>query len=317
MCFADKDRWFAIVNPVAGNHKGERDLPLIQSALEGYGLRCEYKLTKQKGDATLLTKRAAEEGYRKFIAVGGDGTLNEIVNGIMIQNSSPTTDFTVGSIPIGTGNDWGRMFGIPYNDYTSAAQIISCGEDFLHDVGIVEYGVGDVRQKRYFINIAGTGFEAIVIKKTNEQKERSHLKGKLVYIYNLLKNFLLFESPLMAIDIDDKHFETEVFSVNIGNGRYCGGGMSQTPRAIPNDGLLDITVIKNMSRWKFAMSVKRLYDGTILNHPLVEGFMAKKIAIDSHSSIYVEADGESFGNAPLVFSVAPSAINTKIRSVLV
>jgi lipid kinase, YegS/Rv2252/BmrU family len=210
-------------------------------------------------------------------------------------------------IPVGTGNDWGRMFGIPL-DYEKAVKIIRENKTLLHDVGLVSYYNGAEKKNRYFINIAGLGFESVVVRKTNIQKDKGH-GGKLIYFYNLLTSLLSYKNTKAEINIDGEIIHAEVFSLNVGNGRYCGGGMRQTPRALPDDGLLDVTVINGMGKFEIVRNLKILYDGTILQHPKIDGYKCKNIKISSESAMYAEADGESLGQTPAEFSIIPEGIN--------
>ena len=155
--------WFAVVNPNAGNGKARKDWNRISDILWKNDIRFSARTTQRKGNATEFTREFISGGGRKIISIGGDGTLNEIINGIFTQDYCPTTDITLSLIPVGTGNDWGRMFGIPLI-YEGAVQVIREGKQMLHDVGVIDYFSGEEKAKRYFINIAGLGFEAVVVK---------------------------------------------------------------------------------------------------------------------------------------------------------
>ena len=302
-----KSEWFVIVNPNAGNGKGRKDWKVISSEFNKLGLLFSEMFTERKEHAIAITKKAIASGYRRILSVGGDGTLNEIVNGIFNQTICPTQDITLGLIPVGTGNDWGRMFGIPLN-YEGASQIIKDGKTTIHDIGKVTYHNGPEEGTRYFINIAGLGFESVVVKRTNIQKDKGK-GGKAIYFYNLLMSLISYKNTKSEIVIDGKSTIANIFSLNVGNGRYCGGGMRQTPFALPDDGILDVTIIKGMGKLEIIRNLKILYDGTILNHPKVEGHKCKNVKVFSDSVLYVEADGESLGHSPAEFSIIPAAIN--------
>ena len=299
--------WFVIVNPNAGNGKGRKDWKQISSCLRKNGLIWSEHFTERKGHAITLSQEAIDAGYRKIFCVGGDGTLNEIVNGAFNQKSCPTKDITLGLIPVGTGNDWGKMFAIPLN-YDGAVQIIKEGKTMLHDVGVVSFYNGPEKSERYFINIAGLGFESVVVKRTNIQKDKGK-SGKAIYLFNLLMSLISYKNTKAEIFIDGTKTEANIFSLNVGNGRYCGGGMRQTPFAVPDDGILDVTIIKGMGKIEIIMNLKILYDGTILNHPKVEGHKCKNVIVRSDSVLFVEADGESLGHTPAEFTIIPSGIN--------
>lgn len=299
--------WLVIVNPNAGKGKGLRDWHLIAEFLKRKHISFTVKFTESKGHAVILTQEGLNNGCRNIITVGGDGTLNEVINGIFTDLSCPPTDILLALIPVGTGNDWGRMFGIPL-DYEKAAGIISEGRVMLHDIGMVTYFEGAEKKLRYFINIAGLGFESDVVRRTNYQKEKGY-GGKAIYFFNLLMSLLSYKNTSAEICVDGEKTSAEVFSINVGNGKYCGGGMRQTPNALPDDGLLDVTVINGIGKIEIIRNLKILYDGSILSHPKIDGYKCRNLKVSSDSIIWVEADGESLGHTPAEFSLLPAAIN--------
>lgn len=299
--------WLVIVNPNAGNKKGKKDWDRISALLKEEDLPFTVKFTERKGHAIAFTLEGITAGFRKIITVGGDGTLNEVVNGVFLNDACPTLDISLALIPVGSGNDWGRMFGIPL-DYKKAIKIIRDNKQMVHDIGLVSFFNGPDKTYRYFINIAGLGFESVVVRRTNIQKDKGR-SGKLIYFYNLLLSLLSYNNTKAEIIIDGVKSISDVFSINVGNGRYCGGGMRQTPDALPNDGLLDVTIIKGMGKFEIIRNLKILYDGTILNHPKIDGYKCKNIKVSSDSVIYTEADGESLGHTPAEFSIIPASIN--------
>ncbi|HUX97457.1 MAG TPA: diacylglycerol kinase family protein [Bacteroidales bacterium] len=302
-----RPQWLVIVNPNAGNGKGKREWKLISKALTDNNISFEEKFTTGKADAVNITFSAIEEGFRKIITVGGDGTLNEVLNGVFKTGACNSSEITLALIPVGTGNDWGRMFDIPL-DHEKAARIIMEGKTMLHDVGLLSYSEGQMVKNRYFINIAGLGFESVVVRRSNYQKERGR-SGKLIYFYNLLLSLMTYRNTRAELIIDGVRISEDIFSVNVGNGKYCGGGMRQTPDALPNDGLLDVTVIKNIGKLEIIRKLKILYDGTILSHPLIDGYKCRNLKVNSENIIYTEADGESLGHTPAEFNILPAAIN--------
>jgi YegS/Rv2252/BmrU family lipid kinase len=303
----DSRIWSVIVNPNAGCRKGSRDWKKIESLLSSCGLLFQAQFTGARHDAIRMTREAIEKGYRKFIVVGGDGTMNEVVNGCFLQTACPTTDITLAIITVGTGNDWGRLFGIPH-DYSQAIRIIKNGHLHLQDAGIVNYFNGTSKGKRYFINIAGLGFDAVVVKRTNLQKDRGR-SGKAIYLWNMLRSLFLYKHTQVEVNIDGTIIRNRVFTISLGIGKYSGGGMMQTPNAITDDGLFDITLVKDMRKGEVIMNLKMLYNGTIYNHPKISGYTGRHILVDSDPLIHVEADGESLGHSPIEFEIIPKSIH--------
>ncbi len=306
------EKWMVIVNPNAGNGKGYKDWDSISELLKLLKIDFDYRITERRHHATELTHSAITAGFRKFISVGGDGTVHEIVNGIFNQQEIPTRDFSIAMIPVGTGNDWGRLFGIP-NDYKKAAEVIARGRTTLHDAGLAYFYNGSIREKRYFINIAGLGFDALVVVRTNKQKKKGNV-SKMAYMWSLLKILLTYKFTTTTIEVEGENITDDTFSVSLGIGKYSGGGMRQTPGAVYNDGLFDVTTIKKMSKLEVILNLKRLYNGTVYENSKIKGYRGPVVKVDSEPLIYVEADGESLGHTPAEFRIIPQSINVVISS---
>lgn len=301
-----KDNWFVIVNPNAGSGKGKADWPTIASLLGEVGISFEHALTKFKYHAVQLTVDAINAGYRKFIAVGGDGTLNEVVNGIFIQNQVASSEFVVGVVAVGTGNDWRRMYDFPF-DYKGQVRIISDGCKFRQDVGLAKYYETGVENSRYFMNSAGSGFDAEVVASTNRLKN-SGRKGKFLYVLSLLKTLLRFRTTCVNVTVDGFKYEEPIFSISSGIGRYSGAGMRQVPFALTDDGLFDVTIIRKLSKLNVIANIPRLFNGTILKHSRIVGLRGHDVKIISNPPVNLEVDGETLGCSPLHFSILPRAI---------
>lgn len=302
-----KDAWLVIVNPNAGSGKGKKDWHKIVPLLEAASLKYEALFTSSRGDAIEIVKANVERGFRNIIVVGGDGTMNEVVNGCFKQKKVSTQELFLGMITVGTGNDWGRMFQIPLK-YEEAVEVIKRNSSCVHDTGVVSYYHGTRKEKRYFINIAGLGFDALVAKRTNRQKDRGQ-KSKLLYFYNLLITLISYKHTQTEVLIDKEKIKNDVLSISLGIGRFSGGGMKQTPNALHDDGLFDITIINKMRRREIIKNIGHLYDGKILDVPQVESYTGKNILIDSDPLVHLEADGESLGHSPMEFSIKPQSIN--------
>ncbi|MCX6249195.1 MAG: diacylglycerol kinase family lipid kinase [Bacteroidetes bacterium] len=300
-------KWLIIVNPNAGIGKGAKDWAKINRLLLDEGFDFEARFTEHRDHANHLVSESIGKGYRDIIVVGGDGTLNESMNGIFNQDTVPPHEISLGMIPLGTGNDWCRMFGIPF-DYQGAIGILKKKKTFLQDVGKISYFKKEIRFTRYFLNIAGMGYDALVAKKTNIMKDQ-HKGGPFTYIYFVFASLFQYKFIEAGIDVDDKQvFKGEMFSMNVGICKFNGGGMMQVPFAVPDDGLFDITLIKKASKFIVIRHARKLYDGTIVNLPVVETYRAKTVRIRSVGKIYLEADGESLGHTPLLFEILPRSL---------
>jgi len=303
---SNKKTWLVIVNPNAGRKKGLRDWEEISSLLSKYRIYYKAIFTERPEHAIEISRTQIESGFRNIIVVGGDGTMNEVVNGVFSQEACSTTDITLGMITVGTGNDWGRMFGIP-QDYEEAIRTLLRNNTFIQDAGSVQYLKESNTENRYFVNIAGLGFDAEVVRKSNRMKERGK-GGVLMYFANIFTSLLNYKHVNALIDIDGMAVENLVFSMNVGICKYSGGGMIQVPNAVPDDGLFDMTVINAMRKTKVVRSLRRLYNGTINEHPRVDSYTGKLIRVDSSEKIHLETDGETLGHTPIEFSIIPRSI---------
>ena len=308
----ENNKWLVVVNPKACIGRGGKDWPLVKDLLIKAGLDFDFVLTERPRHAIELVRdNITEKGYKKIISVGGDGTNNEVINGIFTQSRFPATEITMGTIPVGTGNDWRRTFGIP-DDYSQIVDIIKNGCTILHDVGKVMYYNNGDSQVRFFLNAAGTGLNEMVCQRTNELKMQGK-GGSVRYMLNTANCLFKFECVRIKLEIDDQvALEDEILSISVGNGRYNGGGMMMMPQAIPNDGLFDITVVKKVGFLKFAANISKVYDGTFVNKlKEVSTFRGKKIRITSIPAhlLLLETEGETLTNSPFDFEMLPKAIN--------
>jgi len=302
-------QWLVIVNPNAGAKKGEKDWPKISSILDDAGFEYISILTTHRNHAIEISANYISQGYKKIIVVGGDGTLNEVVNGIFQQEKYPSTEIVLGMIMVGTGNDWGRTFGIPVK-YKKAVKVIKNGKTFTQDAGMVTYHTEEAHT-RYFINMAGLGYDGLVADKTNKMKEKGR-GGTMAYLVNLLLGLFEYRQPTLEIDIDGKNvFSGKVFSMSVGVCKYNGGGMMQCPHAIPDDGIFDITLIKFIHKYKALVHIKKLYSGHFEQLPFIQLFTGKTIEIKRRQgmSMKLETDGESLGHAPYNFEIIPKCLN--------
>ena len=223
----------------------------------------------------------------------------------------PTNEITMATIPVGTGNDWRRTFDIPL-EYDDVVKIIKAGNTFAHDIGKLTYYDDGNTRIRYFLNAAGTGLDEMVCHSTNRMKQQGK-GGTIRYLISLVKCLFTYKITHIQLTIDDELvFDDSILNLSIGIGRFNGGGMMTMPKAVPNDGLFDVTVIKKVSIFKFAANVKNLYDGTFIDKiDEVKIFQGKRIHIVSipPHSLLVETEGENLNNSPFDFEMLPRSIN--------
>lgn len=301
------DEWLVILNPHAGVGKGAKDREIIKGVLSKSGLSFHIVTSDYSRHTIALTSEYIEKGYRKIIIAGGDGTLNEVVNGIYSQASVLPSEIILGMLPVGTGNDWVKTFGIPV-DYKKAMNIILRGKVVSQDVGRIIQQSKKGKSIRYFANMTGFGFDAMVAQKANKLKNKGR-SGLLVYLNSLLTSYIAYQAIKMQINIDKGDIVTEVFSCSIGIGKFNGGGMMQAPGAIPNNGEFEVTLIEKIGVWTLLKNIKGLFDGSFVHDKHVSTYKANKIKLRSGTLIPCEADGENLGKGNFVVEMLPHSLN--------
>lgn len=319
------EKWLAIVNVFAASKKAGSVWKMAAACLENAGISYKAEFTGGKYNATELSKRAAESGYRKFISVGGDGTIHDVLNGIAEYALGTTDvgldDFTISVIPVGSGNDWVKSVGVT-RDIKQAVSLIAAGETGVQDVVRVSMlDASDLSSEplavSYMSNIGGVGLDARVCEIVNSKKARGY-RGKKLYVSALLY-CIRHRVPTRAKVICDgrEMFSGKYLSMAFGIGKYSGGGMRQTPDAIIDDGLLDITIIPDISIWTIAREVYKLFTGKFLTIKEILSSRCREVYVlpDGESdSEPVEVDGEVVGRLPIKMEVLEQQINI-IRSV--
>ena len=305
----DKPNFFLIYNPKSGGSNSALDREKVFTELTANGV--SYTVDENDDTDTFgKITRAIVAGHRKFIIVGGDGTMNQAVNGIFKQTEVPSSAITLCLIPFGTGNDWIRTVGIPA-DYRRAAKIPVHGKIFIQDVGRVTYQGTNGTETHYFANIAGFGYDAYVNRKTNESAAKSNM-GKFSYLYTLFKCLLSYRHTQAKISVDGKTTETILYSGNVGKCKYNGNGMMQVPHAEPTDGQLAVTMIKGISKLGITIETPNLYNGTFIKNKHIEISSGKSVQVESTPPIELECDGESLGFSPFNFDVIPMALHVLV-----
>lgn len=318
----EKYAWLVVVNVFAASKKAGSVWKKAAVMLENAGVRYKAMFTGGKDNAIAISRKASAKGYRRFIAVGGDGTVHDVLNGIAdyvySQDSSSVSisDFTLGVLPVGSGNDWVKSTGVP-RDLQKAVSLISKGSAGLQDVVRVDVLDpasldGEPLSLSYMANIGGVGLDARVCEIVNRKKEQGR-RGKKLYVSALLY-CIRHRVPVRArIICDGKEiFAGPYLSIAFGVGKYSGGGMRQTPLAELGDGLLDVTVIPDIPIWTIAKEVPRLFTGTFHKVDVLTLAKCREVMVvpDGEADAEpAEVDGEVIGRAPIRMRVLPDKIN--------
>lgn len=298
--------WFLIVNPSAGNTNFRKSWICIQSLLKTKEIFFSFAFTQYTKHELVLVDEAIKQGYRNFISVGGDGTLHHVVNGIMMQRYTKTSNIKLGVIPLGTGNDWIRTYKIP-NSIEKAINVIINNTVIFQDIGCITLASG---KKEYFNNLAGIGYNGYVVKNLKYLKKI----GSIAFLLSGLYSLLSYRKKKYSITIGDETLKEECLMIIFGICKYSGGGLRVTKYPNPTDGLLDITIVKKFSFFNLLFNLPKLYNGNIVHHKKVDNYKVKELNIINDNSI-IEADGEIVGTGSLKVHIIPNAIQFLINCI--
>ncbi len=303
----DKPFWHIIANPVAGGGAMQKRWPLIERTLQELGFDYTVQFTESRGHAARLVEDAVLRGGRYLMAIGGDGTNHEVVTGIFQQNFVDPKELIYALMPVGTGNDWAREYGISHDPYKRLRHLLN-GETLWQDIGRVLYQGAGGEQERFFVNVAGLAYDAFIARKMDEQHRRPSR-----FMYLLMVGKYLFEYKLLPAQLtfNDRRIEDVFYTINVGLCRFSGGGMQLVPQAVPDDGLLALTFARRVPKLEVLAQTPRFYNGTILKHPKIEGYQVKNIRVEhpeGEPPTLLEADGEFLGETPATFSILEKAL---------
>jgi YegS/Rv2252/BmrU family lipid kinase len=246
------------------------------------------------------------DGADLLVAVGGDGTLNEVVNGLMRAGGAAE----LATIPLGTGMDFVRTYGIP-TGFDGAVQTAAGGAARTIDVGRVRYREwsGDDAE-RYFANVGSVGMSAAVAQRANGMSKV--LGGRATFFYALVRVFLEWQNTEVSVELDGASRRARMHDVIVANGRWHGGAMQLAPEALPDDGLFDVVLIGDITKRDFVTTAPKIYKGTYLAHPKVELLRSSAVAVEASEHLPIELDGEQVGTTPARFEVVPGALRVRV-----
>lgn len=285
-----------IANPVAGKGRAIALIHQVRSILKERGAEFDFELTKAPGDAADIARSAAERGWKVIVSLGGDGTISEVISGLVGTGSA------LGIISCGRGNDIARSLGVP-TDTERAVNTLLTGEKRRIDVGL--------EKDQVFAHIAGVGFSAEVSSQANNMQK---LRGSLAFLAATYKTLSRLKARQVRIELDNEVIETKVVSVTVSNMKYAGGGMVFAPNAIVDDGLFDVCIVREMGKIGFALTFPQMYKDAGPKHPALSRHRSSSVRIFSGNPMEKMFDGNINGKTPLEAKILAKAIQVLVPS---
>jgi YegS/Rv2252/BmrU family lipid kinase len=268
------------------------------------GLTGETLFSERPGHLIELAREAVAGGATRVVAAGGDGTLNEVVNGVAGSGVELAT------IPLGTGMDFGRTYGIP-TKFDDAVRVALDGEVRTIDAGRVSYRTWSGEDaERWFANVGSVGMSGAVAQRANGMSKA--LGGKVTFFYALTRVFFEWQNTEVTVQLDDGERRGRMHDVVIANGVWHGGGMKLAPDASPSDGLFDVVFIGDVGKVDFLTTAPKIYKGKHVHHPKVEVVRSARVAVDAEEHLPIEVEGEQVGTTPATFEIAPGALRVRV-----
>jgi YegS/Rv2252/BmrU family lipid kinase len=299
-----------LVNPASANGSTGRRWPEIAHRAAEAGLAGEALLSERPGQIAELVERAAADGATLVVAVGGDGTVNEVVNGLMRLREHGRQLPELAVLPRGTGTDFARTFGIPTR-LEGALAAIQQGSSREIDAGRVSYRAWDGTDGvAWFANVASAGMSGAVAQRANTTSKA--MGGKASFLWATLAVFARWKPSEVEVEVDGERRRRLMYDVIVANGRFLAGGMHMTPEAKPDDALFDVLLIGDITRADLALTLPKVYRGTHLPHPKAELLRGSVVSITSEPPLPIELDGEQPGTTPVRFEIVPRALRLRV-----
>jgi len=293
------DGWFIIANPCSNSGKTAGLIDLVKDKLKSNSISYQIRTTKCSGDEINIVEEATLSGYYKILAIGGDGTVQKVVAGITIQKNIPTEKMIFSLIPSGTGNDWAKSKKIP-SDVSKAVDLLINGSINEQDVGVAKIVGKSGIKIRYFVTYSGVGFDSFMLKKIEAYK----WLGKFSYLVCAIMNFAKYKNIPLRLITSKTEIEAEVFLLGIGICKYTGGGMRLIKNPKGNDGLLNITIAQEFSKFDIIRNFFNLFNGSIFKQRKVLTLLDSSAKICAkNGDLVCQGDGEIFGIGKIEYSV--------------
>ncbi len=305
----------AIVNPNAAGRRTGRHWARIQAQLEAAIGPVEARFTDGPMVAVRLTREALEQGADLILAVGGDGTINEVVNGFFQDDQPVNPHAELALLPSGTGGDFRRTFDLP-RDHAGQIARIAAGTTRAIDIGKLTYTTTTgANAVRYFDNIASFGISGLTDYEVNRLRGSKRLGGKFAFYYATVKSLLRYQPQTVAVHVDDTLlYDGPLTVAAVCNGRYFGGGMHMAPNASPSDGRFDVILIEGCGRWPLLRRLSAVYSGAHLDSPVTRVAVGQRIVATpavGETPVLLDVDGETPGQLPATFEVLPQVLRLR------
>ena len=296
-----------LVNPASGNGATGKRWPELAHRAEMLGLTGDALFSERPGHLIELARQAADDGADLLVAVGGDGTLNETVNGILSASRVPE----LATIPLGTGMDFVRTHGIP-NEFDDAVRTAVTGTAKVIDAGRVTYRAWDgTEQVRFYANVGSVGMSGAVAQRANGMSKA--LGGKVTFFVALTQVFLRWKNTEVTVELADGETHSgRMHDVIVANGQWHGGAMWLAPEASAEDGLFDVVLIGDVTKLDFITTAPKLYKGKHLSHPKVDLLRSSRVHVDAAEHLPIELDGEQVGTTPVTFEIVPGVLRVRV-----
>jgi diacylglycerol kinase (ATP) len=291
---ADAPDLVVVANPAAGHGKAGRLIGKVTTGLHRLGVPHDIRVSESGPDLERLARGAAEESARIVAALGGDGSASLAANGIL------GTGAALAVLPAGTGDDFAKAIGA--GRLETAIELLANPKTADLDVIAITTGAA----KRHFVNIAGAGFDSEVNETANGMTVKLGATG--TYLAALVKTLSRFSPAAFTIQVDDERMQLDAMLVEIGSGRWTGGGMRVLPGAVMNDGLLDVCIVEALSKAAFLRAFPRVFIGSHTTHPKVRMRTGTRVQVEADRRVLVYADGELIGALPAIFEIHPGAL---------
>jgi len=261
-------------------------------------------MSERPGHLIELAREAADGGAGLVVAVGGDGTLNEVVNGVAGR------DVELATLPLGTGMDFVRTYGVP-TKLDDAVRVALHGRPRTIDAGRVRFRAADgAEAERWFANVGSVGMSGAVARRANGMSKA--LGGRVTFFYALTRVFLEWQNTEVRVQLDGAERRGRMHDVVVANGVWHGGGMKLAPDAAPDDGLFDVVLIGDVSKADFLTTAPRIYRGGHVTHAKVEVLRSAHVRVDADEHLPIELDGEQLGTTPAAFELVPNALRVRV-----